>query len=95
MVIFKLIIFIVTIIDIFVGQCQEEKTENEFSWIDYAVLGTMLVVSCGIGVFYGFFHQKHENSQDFLLGGSSMGTFPMAMSLAARLVWYRSGEMTL
>lgn len=55
----------------------------------------MLVVSCGIGVFYGFFHRKHENSQDFLLGGSSMGTFPMAMSLAARLVWYTANQFAL
>jgi hypothetical protein len=46
----------------------------------------MLVVSCGIGLFYGFVGQKHTSSDDFLLGGSRMGTFPMAMSLAARLV---------
>lgn len=57
---------------------------NTFSWADYLVLGAMLVISCGIGVFYGFFGGKHESSDDFLLGGSSMGTFPMAMSLAAR-----------
>lgn len=59
---------------------------NAFSWVDYLVLGTMLVVSCGIGIFYGFFGPKHENSEDFLLGGSTMGTFPMAMSLAVRYV---------
>lgn len=48
------------------------------------MLATMLIISCGIGIFYGFFGAKHENSDDFLLGGSKMGTFPMAMSLAAR-----------
>lgn len=58
--------------------------ENTFSWADYLVLGTMLVVSCGIGLFYGFIGSKQLTSEDFLLGGSTMGTFPMAMSLAAR-----------
>ncbi|KAL3283630.1 hypothetical protein HHI36_006769 [Cryptolaemus montrouzieri] len=60
--------------------------ENGFSWADYLVLGAMLVISCGIGVFYGFFNKQQESSDDFLLGGSSMGTFPMAMSLAASFV---------
>ncbi|XP_018569267.1 sodium-coupled monocarboxylate transporter 1-like isoform X2 [Anoplophora glabripennis] len=62
------------------------RNRNAFSWVDYIVLATMLVVSCGIGIFYGFFGPKHENSEDFLLGGSTMGTFPMAMSLAASFV---------
>lgn len=57
-----------------------------FSWADYAVLAVMLLVSCLIGTFYGFFAKKQETSQDFLLGGSSMGTFPTAMSLAASFI---------
>lgn len=57
-----------------------------FSWADYAVLTTMLVISCGIGLFYGFLTKKQETSDDFLLGGSSMGTVPMAMSLAASFI---------
>ncbi|XP_074025335.1 sodium-coupled monocarboxylate transporter 2 [Leptinotarsa decemlineata] len=66
--------------------CSEENFEkNFFSWADYLILGAMLVISCGIGVFYGVFN-THENSEDFLLGGSTMGTFPMATSLAASFV---------
>ncbi|XP_017758967.1 PREDICTED: sodium-coupled monocarboxylate transporter 1-like [Eufriesea mexicana] len=57
-----------------------------FSWADYTVLAAMLIISCLIGTFYGFFAKKQETSQDFLLGGSSMGTFPMAMSLAASFI---------
>ncbi|KAK9305561.1 hypothetical protein QLX08_003357 [Tetragonisca angustula] len=57
-----------------------------FSWVDYTVLAAMLIISCLIGTFYGFFSKKQETSQDFLLGGSSMGTFPMAMSLAASFI---------
>ncbi|KAI4465475.1 sodium-coupled monocarboxylate transporter [Holotrichia oblita] len=69
-------------------QCEggHEKLKNSFSWADYLVLCTMLVVSCGIGVFYGFFAGEQTTSNDFLLGGSSMGTFPMAMSLAASFI---------
>ncbi|KAI4497491.1 hypothetical protein M0802_007502 [Mischocyttarus mexicanus] len=36
--------------------------------------------------FYGFFAKRQETSEDFLLGGSTMGTFPMAMSLAASFI---------
>lgn len=57
-----------------------------FSWVDYAVLAVMLAVSCLIGTFYSCFAKKQETSEDFLLGGSNMGTFPMAMSLAASFV---------
>lgn len=59
---------------------------NSFSWIDYLVLSIMLLVSCLIGTFYGFFSKKQETSNDFLLGGSSIGTIPMAMSLAASFI---------
>lgn len=67
-------------------QCENghAKITNSFTWIDYFVLGAMLVISCGIGAFYAFFGSKQTTSEDFLLGGSSMGTFPMAMSLTAR-----------
>lgn len=58
--------------------------EELFHWEDYSVLAVMLLVSCGIGVFYGYFGEKQTTGDDFLLGGSSMGTFPMALSLAAR-----------
>lgn len=57
---------------------------NRFGWADYSVLATMLIVSVGIGMFYACFGSDQKTSEDFLLGGSSMGTFPMAMSLAAR-----------
>ncbi|XP_068630077.1 sodium-coupled monocarboxylate transporter 1 [Battus philenor] len=67
---------------------QRNETLNGelFHWEDYSVLATMLLVSCGIGVFYGFFGEKQTSGDDFLLGGSSMGTFPMALSLAASFI---------
>lgn len=59
---------------------------NRFSWEDYSVLASMLIISVGIGMFYGFFSGDPKTAEDFLLGGSSMGTFPMAMSLAASFI---------
>lgn len=59
---------------------------NYFSWPDYIVLGSMLLISCLIGTFYACFSKKQETSSDYLLGGSDMGTFPMAMSLAASFI---------
>ncbi|CAL7942187.1 unnamed protein product [Xylocopa violacea] len=67
-------------------KCMQKFSKEPFSWPDYTVLATMLIVSCLIGTFYGFFAKKQETSQDFLLGGSSMGTLPMAISLAASFI---------
>jgi sodium-coupled monocarboxylate transporter 8/12 len=57
---------------------------NTFLWPDYFILVVMLIISASIGLFYGYFGPKQKTASDFLLGGSSMGTFPMAMSLASR-----------
>ena len=62
----------------------EDAVHNVFSITDYSVVGTMLLISCAVGTFYGFFGKKQETSTDFLLGGSKMGTVPMSLSLAAR-----------
>ncbi|XP_044018363.1 sodium-coupled monocarboxylate transporter 1-like [Aphidius gifuensis] len=69
-------------------QCNDNNPViiNFFSWIDYTVLSIMLIVSCLIGTFYGFLSSKQETNNDFLLGGSHMGTIPMAMSLAASFI---------
>ena len=58
--------------------------DNLFSWQDYSVVAAMLVITASIGLFYGCFGPKQKTASDFLLGGSSMGTFPMAMSLASK-----------
>ncbi|KAJ9580889.1 hypothetical protein L9F63_023934, partial [Diploptera punctata] len=60
--------------------------ENTFTWPDYAVLAAMLIITASIGLFYGFFGPKQKTASDFLLGGSNMGTFPMAMSLASSFI---------
>ena len=48
----------------------------------------MLLLSAAIGVYYGFFAKKEsdDDTEEFLMAGKSMGTFPIAMSLIARLL---------
>ncbi|KAL7292866.1 hypothetical protein TKK_0013540 [Trichogramma kaykai] len=69
-------------------QCQAEHPAllNPFTWADYTVVVSMLVISICIGFFYACFVGKQVSSKDFLLGGSDMGTIPMAMSLAASFI---------
>ncbi|KAI5699745.1 hypothetical protein M8J75_007941 [Diaphorina citri] len=64
----------------------EPGLDNHFTIPDYIVLLTMLVVSCAIGFFVGMCGEKQTTSDDFLLGSSSMGTLPMALSLAASFI---------
>jgi sodium-coupled monocarboxylate transporter 8/12 len=64
-------------------------TESNFSIYDYAVVAFMLVVSLGIGVFYGFFDKKapteSASSSDFMLG-SGMTIFPVTLSLTTSFI---------
>lgn len=55
-----------------------------FSWVDYAVFISMLALSALIGVYFGFFGKKQDNTAEYLMGGKSMGILPIAISLIAR-----------
>ncbi|XP_063223254.1 sodium-coupled monocarboxylate transporter 2-like [Bacillus rossius redtenbacheri] len=68
------------------ASCDASPGHPLFGWADYLVLGAMLVVSSAIGLFYGFCGPRQRTANDFLMGGNSMGTFPMAMSLAASFI---------
>ncbi|KAF4524009.1 hypothetical protein B566_EDAN006303 [Ephemera danica] len=68
------------------GETCYTDLRNYFRWPDYLVCCLMLLVSAGIGVFYGLKARKKEAStNDVLMAGRKMGTIPMAMSLLARL----------
>ncbi|XP_037295369.1 sodium-coupled monocarboxylate transporter 1-like [Manduca sexta] len=76
-----------TFMSIFQTYHKNMSSPNElFHWEDYSVLSAMLLTSCAIGVFYGYFGEKQTTGDDFLLGGSSMGTLPTALSLAASFI---------
>jgi solute carrier family 5 (sodium-coupled monocarboxylate transporter), member 8/12 len=56
-----------------------------FSWLDYSVFGGMLLASALIGIYFAFFaKQKQNTTAEYLMGGKTMGIFPISMSLIAR-----------
>jgi len=59
----------------------KDELIDKFGWEEYFIFALMLAVSAGIGVFFWWRGQK--NNGEFLLGGRSMGTLPMTMSLVA------------
>lgn len=56
-----------------------------FTGWDYSVVMGMLIISIGIGVFYGFFDKASANSEDFLRG-SGMQLFPVSLSLTTSFI---------
>ncbi|XP_026316074.1 sodium-coupled monocarboxylate transporter 1-like isoform X2 [Hyposmocoma kahamanoa] len=58
-----------------------------FDWLDYLVFGMMLFLSVLIGVYYAFFaKQKQNTTAEYLMGGKTMGMFPISMSLIASYI---------
>jgi len=56
---------------------------QRFGWPDYLVFAAMLAVSAVIGVYYACIGGKQSTTDEFLMAGRNMGTFPVAMSLIA------------
>ena len=71
--------------DDYMEQCEQPSHKVAFSAYDYTVLLSMLVISLGIGVFYGFFKQSGGSSNEFLLG-SEMSIFPVTLSLTTSFI---------
>ncbi|XP_028033040.1 sodium-coupled monocarboxylate transporter 1-like isoform X1 [Bombyx mandarina] len=58
-----------------------------FDWLDYVVFGAMLLLSSLIGVYFAFFASKKQNTtSEYLMGGKTMGMFPISMSLIASYI---------
>ncbi|KAL4717724.1 hypothetical protein ACJJTC_000873 [Scirpophaga incertulas] len=58
-----------------------------FDWLDYLVFGAMLLFSALIGVYFAFFARRKQNTTaEYLMGGKTMGMFPISMSLIASYV---------
>lgn len=65
----------------------ENKANNfTFGTVDYIVFVFMLMISAGIGVYFGFFSKSKNTTDEYLTGGKRMKTIPIAISLVARLV---------
>ncbi|XP_055850583.1 sodium-coupled monocarboxylate transporter 2-like [Episyrphus balteatus] len=54
-----------------------------FGAVDYAVFTLLLVVSAGIGVYFGFFSGENNTADEYLLGGKRMKPWPIAISLVS------------
>ncbi|XP_071451687.1 sodium-coupled monocarboxylate transporter 1-like [Hetaerina americana] len=64
-----------------------------FGAVDYTVFVSLLALSAFIGVYFAFFaKQKQNTTQEYLMGGKTMGVFPISMSLIAS---YISGVSSL
>ncbi|XP_069699562.1 sodium-coupled monocarboxylate transporter 2-like [Periplaneta americana] len=68
------------------GQPMEGAIELFFSWVDYSLFILMLVLSTMIGIYFGFWGKKSDTPEEYLLGGKSMATLPVAVSLVASLI---------
>lgn len=63
----------------------ENFKQGTFTPYDYSVVLLMLVISLGIGIFYGFFNKSMNSSADFL-HGSGMTLFPVSLSLTTSFI---------
>ncbi|SPP84877.1 sodium-coupled monocarboxylate transporter 1 [Drosophila guanche] len=66
-------------------ECSAPSHKPTFSGYDYVILLGMLVISLGIGIFYGFFQKGGSSSNEFLLG-SEMNIFPVTLSLTTSFI---------
>lgn len=65
----------------------ENDSTGQFDVVDWIVFGGMLCVSASIGIYFAFFaKQKQNTTQEYLMGGKSMGVLPIALSLIAGYV---------
>ncbi|XP_075160532.1 sodium-coupled monocarboxylate transporter 1 [Haematobia irritans] len=71
--------------DVPLEECSNPSHKAKFSAYDYTVLLAMLVISLGIGIFYGFFKKSGSSSNEFLLG-SEMSIFPVTLSLTTSFI---------
>ena len=61
----------------------QELRQLTFGWTDYTLFTGLLGISVLIGIYFGCFGKKQDNTTEYLLGGKSMSCFPVSMSLIA------------
>ncbi|XP_031617957.1 sodium-coupled monocarboxylate transporter 1 [Contarinia nasturtii] len=70
-----------------IHECGDERNRHvgTFTIYDYSIVLGMLVISLGIGVFYGFFSGTENTSADFL-HGTEMSLLPVSLSLTTSFI---------
>ncbi|KZC10219.1 Sodium-coupled monocarboxylate transporter 1 [Dufourea novaeangliae] len=64
---------------------EETPGRGYFHWADWLVFGLMLAVSAAAGLWHYRKAQK-SSTEDYLLGGKSLGLFPVSASLVASFI---------
>lgn len=57
-----------------------------FGWLDFTLFILMLVFSSMIGIYFGFWGKKEDTPTEYLHGGKTMSTIPVAVSLVASFI---------
>ena len=65
---------------------------ESFHWLDYVIFAIMLMISCGIGIYYAITGAKDQSKENFLLGNRKMKWLPVAPSI---VVSFNSGIVQL
>ncbi|CAG9768944.1 unnamed protein product [Ceutorhynchus assimilis] len=66
---------------------EDDDVKRYFEVFDYVVFAVMLIVSALIGVYFAFFAKVKQNTtSEYLMGGKTMGIFPISMSLIASYI---------
>ncbi|KAJ9575561.1 hypothetical protein L9F63_007569, partial [Diploptera punctata] len=63
-----------------------EVPERLFEWLDILFFLIMLALSTFIGIYFGFCGKKEETPKEYLHGGKTMSTLPVAVSLVSSSV---------
>ncbi|KAK3908025.1 Sodium-coupled monocarboxylate transporter 1 [Frankliniella fusca] len=74
--------------DILLGTTRfTDADAHVFDLLDYTVFGAMLLASSFIGIYFAFCAtRKQDNTAEYLMGGKTMGVFPVSMSLIASYI---------
>lgn len=68
-----------------IGVADVGAAMQRFGWPDYLVFVCMLLICIIVGLYFGFV-QSLDTPQDYLIGGRTMSTFPIAISLIASFI---------
>ncbi|XP_015514250.1 putative sodium-dependent multivitamin transporter isoform X1 [Neodiprion lecontei] len=52
-------------------------------WADYTVMGVMLIISAGIGIYYRFTGGRQKTTQEYFTANGSMSIIPVGIALMA------------
>ncbi|KAG8236434.1 hypothetical protein J437_LFUL016939 [Ladona fulva] len=69
-----------TISEFSIDECSEDAGSG-FTWADYLVFVTALLISVAIGTFYGCCGSKQTTSSEYLMANRQVSYVPMALSL--------------